>query len=51
MREARVGRGGGLPPLREPSRALGLPERRQAPTPARFASGEWGILIVANEAG
>jgi hypothetical protein len=51
MREARVGRGGGLSPLREPSRALGLPERRQAPTPARFASGEWGILIVANEAG
>jgi hypothetical protein len=51
MREARVGRGGGLAPLRDPSLALGLPPLRQAPTTARFASAAWGILIVANGEG
>jgi hypothetical protein len=48
MREARVGRGGGLAPLRDPSLALGLPPLRQAPTTAKFASVTWGILIDAN---
>lgn len=31
--------------------ALWLAPLRQTPTPARFASGEWGILIVANGEG
>jgi hypothetical protein len=31
--------------------ALGLAPLRQAPTPARFASGVWGRLIVANGEG
>jgi len=34
-----------------PVAALRFPALRQAPTPARFASGVWGILIVANGEG
>jgi hypothetical protein len=47
--ERRPGWGSGSAPVAVA--ALRLPPLRQTPTPARFASGVWGILIVAKGEG